>query len=105
MKSSTVLKVFLGQRHWDSYKAFRLEWDKAAATVDPALKVPGERTLRRWKSGGVQVPSADRCRVLESMFPGYSADQLFAPLVSRRMARVSRRRECRGQLALFEVVA
>ncbi|KZM69671.1 hypothetical protein AWN90_07820 [Nocardia terpenica] len=98
-----MLKVFLGQRRWQSHKAFRVEWDKAAVMVDASLVggAPGERTLRRWKSGGVRVPHADRCRVLEAMFPGYSADQLLAPLPRRRLR--PRHWESRGQIALFEV--
>ncbi|KZM73824.1 hypothetical protein [Nocardia terpenica] len=103
MNSGTVLKWFLGQRHWQSYQSFRREWDKAAATVDASLTAPGERTLRRWKSGGIHVPHAERCRVLESMFPGYTADQLFAPLPKRKPR--ARRCECRGQMTLFEVMA
>ncbi len=99
----TVLKLFLGQRHWQSYQSFRQEWGKAAVTVDEgqALAVPGERTVRRWKSGGVHALPANRCRVLECMFPGYSADQLLAPIPVRRPLR-RRHWESRGQLSLFE---
>ncbi|KZM70393.1 hypothetical protein [Nocardia terpenica] len=100
----TVLKLFLAQRHWQSYEAFRMEWNKAAATVKPALPAPAERTFRRWKSGGLVAPAAARRRVLEVMFPGYTADQLFSPLPARRGLR-PRHWESRGQISLFEVVA
>lgn len=103
-KTGTVLKLFLAQRHWASYEAFRSEWDQAAVVAKSVLPAPAERTFRRWKSGGLVVPAASRCRVLEVMFPGYSAVQLFAPIPVRRPLR-RRHWESRGQISLFEVVA
>lgn len=77
--SGTLLKALLRQKHWQKHETFRRQYDKAAATVDRSLigSAPESRTLRRWISGQVRLPHSDHCRVLEAMFPGFSADQLF----------------------------
>ncbi|MEU4694325.1 hypothetical protein [Actinoplanes sp. NPDC023714] len=77
-----LLKSLLHKRHWQTYRTFCGEYDKAASKVDPQLKGkwPSRAQLHRWLSGNMRgLPYSDHCRVLEAMFPGYTAHQLFAP--------------------------
>jgi hypothetical protein len=64
------------------YGVFRAEYDKAARKLDRDLEgtAPSRAQLHRWVSGGLKrLPYTDHCRVLEAMFPEWTADQLFAP--------------------------
>ncbi|MDQ3762546.1 MAG: peptide deformylase [Actinomycetota bacterium] len=75
-----VLKVLLRQRHLQTHSAFRREYDRVAAEVDPALKGgwPSKAQFYRWISGElIGLPYADHCRILEGMFPGWKVEQLF----------------------------
>jgi hypothetical protein len=77
-----LLKVLLGQRHWQNYATFCAEYDKAASRIDPDLagEYPSRSQLHRWTSGALRsLPYPDHCRVLEEMFPGFTAEQLFQP--------------------------
>src|SRR4051794_7804711 len=74
------LKALLRERHWQTYRTFNAEYDKAARKVDPVLvgKGPSRAQLHRWTSGEVKgLPYPDHCRVLEKMFLGWTAEQLF----------------------------
>lgn len=76
------LKVLLRERHWQTYQTFQREYDRAARSVDPALvrKWPSRAQFGRWLSGDLKgLPYPDHCRVLEKMFPGWTAEQLFEP--------------------------
>ncbi|WP_433540713.1 DUF5919 domain-containing protein [Streptosporangium sandarakinum] len=76
-----LLKTLLHQRHWQTYSTFCKEYDKAARSVDPALegKRPSRAQLHRWLSGELKgLPYSDHCRVLEAMFPGRTAQELFS---------------------------
>jgi hypothetical protein len=80
---STRLKALLRERHWQTYKTFTSEYDKAARSIDPRLadSVPSRAQLHRWLAGDlVGLPYPDHCRVLEKMFPGWTAEQLFESL-------------------------
>lgn len=75
-----LLKSLLQQRHWQTYRTFSTEYDKAARSVDIALvgQGPSRAQLYRWLSGTMKgLPHGDHCRVLEAMFPDWSAIQLF----------------------------
>ena len=77
-----MLKVLLRERHWQNYSTFCAEYDKAARRIDPDLagRYPSRAQLHRWINGAVRsLPYADHCRVLEEMFPGWTAEQLFQP--------------------------
>jgi hypothetical protein len=74
-----VLKV-LQHRHLQTHRAFCREYDRVAADIDPTLRGgwPSKAQFYRWLAGDlVGIPYADRCRVLEKMFPGWTVDQLF----------------------------
>jgi hypothetical protein len=77
-----MLKVLLREKHWQNYSTFTAEYDKAARRIDPDLagRYPSRAQLHRWLTGAVRsLPYADHCRVLEEMFPGWTAEQLFHP--------------------------
>lgn len=78
--SATLLKWLLVRRHWQTYRTFCREYDKAATSIDPKLvgRWPSRVQLHRWMSGGLKsLPYPEHCRVLEAMFPGYNAGELF----------------------------
>jgi hypothetical protein len=77
---SVVLKVLLQHRHLQTHRAFCREYDRVAGKVDPTLQGgwPSKAQFYRWLSGElVGLPYPDHCRVLESMFPGWTVNQLF----------------------------
>jgi transcriptional regulator with XRE-family HTH domain len=74
------LKVLLRRNHWQTYRTFCKEYDKAAVSIDPDLKGtwPSKANFHRWISGNLKtLPYPDHCRVLEAMFPGWTVEQLF----------------------------
>jgi hypothetical protein len=80
--TTILLKVLLKQRHLQGHRAFCREYDTIAAKVDPALKgsYPSRAQFYRWLSGELLgLPYADHCRILEQMFPEWTAEQLFQP--------------------------
>jgi hypothetical protein len=85
--SQTMLKALLTSRHLQEHRAFCRAYDKAARQVDPSLvgRTPSKATFYRWLSGGgSRLPHPDHCRVLEAMFPGCRAVELFAQWDERR---------------------
>jgi hypothetical protein len=76
------LQILLRQRQWHRYGIFRAAYDDAARRIDRELvgTAPSRAQLHRWTSGELKrLPYTDHCRVLENMFPGWTAEQLFAP--------------------------
>src|SRR6266487_6391940 len=76
------LKLLLRQQHLQTYRTFRREYDKTARSLDAELEgsAPSRAQLYRWLSGDLKgLPYPHHCRVLEKMFPGWSAAQLFEP--------------------------
>ena len=74
------LRTLVRQKHWQKYETFSSEYEKAAHAVDQSLvgSSPSRAQLHRWMSGQVKgLPYPDACRVLEKMFEGWTADQLF----------------------------
>ncbi|MEV5750892.1 DUF5919 domain-containing protein [Actinoallomurus sp. NPDC052308] len=77
-----LLNVLVQQRQLVRYGMFRAAYENAAKKVDRELigTAPSRAQLHRWISGGLKrLPHTDHCRVLQRMFPGWTADQLFAP--------------------------
>jgi hypothetical protein len=77
-----VLKVLLRQRHLQGHTAFCKEYDRVAKRIDQELtgSWPSKAQFYRWLSGELRgLPYAHHCRILESMFPEWKADQLFQP--------------------------
>jgi hypothetical protein len=76
-----ALKALLRDRHLQTHSAFCREYDKIADTLDKRLRGshPSKAQFYRWLSGElIGLPYTDHCRVLETMFPGWKAQQLFA---------------------------
>ncbi|MEU7140746.1 hypothetical protein ABZ942_14940 [Nocardia sp. NPDC046473] len=76
-KQGSVLKSLTKQREW-TYSQFVVEYDRVAAQVhgDRAGTAPTTRTVRRWMTGEGSTPHAYHRKVLERMFPDYSAAEL-----------------------------
>jgi hypothetical protein len=78
---STLLKELLVTRHWQKYETFCSEYDRVAASIDKRLRAtqPSRAQYYRWLSGHLKagLPYPDACRVLEAMFPGHAAQELF----------------------------
>jgi hypothetical protein len=84
------LKQLLQLNHWQTYRTFCREYDKAAMKVDAHLRGswPSRAQLHRWTSGDLKsLPYSDHCLVLEAMFPGWNAEQLFALVEEHQMAQ------------------
>ncbi|MCW2877282.1 MAG: hypothetical protein JWQ95_1382, partial [Sphaerisporangium sp.] len=78
----TLLKALLLKRHQETHRAFCLEYDKVARSIDRNLigSSPSREAFGRWLKGHLKTkPHADHCRVLERMFPGHTVAELLAP--------------------------
>jgi hypothetical protein len=80
----TLLKALVTQRHLQRYGTFRVEYELAAARLasgGEGLRAPSRAQFFRWLDGHLKggVPYPDACRVLEAMFPGWTAAELFGP--------------------------
>jgi len=76
----TPLKSLCRARHIQTYACFGRAYDNAAAALGAAFigVRPSEKTFRRWLAGEIgDVPRAEHCLVLEVMFTGWTARQLF----------------------------
>jgi len=87
IEEPTLLKALLRMRHWQKRETFSRQWDKVAKTLDSSLvgTCPAHAQFYRWLSGNVRsMPHPDACRILEAMFPGFTVQQLFRPVRTRR---------------------
>ncbi|WP_329430642.1 hypothetical protein OG339_22350 [Streptosporangium sp. NBC_01495] len=78
----SLLKELLAKRHLTSRAAFAGEYDKVARGLGKNFigSAPSAEQFKRWLTCKVKtLPRADHCRVLEKMFPGYSAEELLSP--------------------------
>ncbi|MEU1956432.1 hypothetical protein [Nocardia rhamnosiphila] len=78
----TVLKALLQEDYMFSHREFTRAYDKAASEVDRSLIGcgPSKAQYYKWLAGDIKhrLPRGYHCRVLEAMFPGYRAEELFA---------------------------
>ena len=76
----TLLRELIRQQHL-KYETFSAEYDKAAGQVAPEAVAPSKAQFHRWLAGQLTggAPYPDACRVLEHMFPPWTAAQLFEP--------------------------
>ena len=76
----TLLRELIRQEHL-KYKTFRAEYSKAAAEVALEAVAPIKAQFQRWLAGQLKggTPYPDACRMLEHMFPPWTAAQLFEP--------------------------
>jgi hypothetical protein len=84
--NTTLLKMLLRKRHLQRYETFRAEYEKAALRIAPGDAAPSKAQYYRWLSGHLKggTPYPDACRVLEDMFPPWTAIELFGPDVPDR---------------------
>ena len=85
---SVALRALLRQRHW-TYATFCAEYDRAAKGIDPKLtgSWPSRAQFHRWINGELRgMPYPDACRVLEALFPGWTAEQLFGQITDEQLA-------------------
>lgn len=77
-----MLKALLKQRHL-KYETFRDEYERIALKVAPDDVPPSRAQFYRWLAGQLKggVPYPDACRVLEGMFPPWTATELFGPYI------------------------
>jgi hypothetical protein len=86
-EGQTLLKAMLRSRHLQEHRAFCRTYERAAKQLDGsrASAPPSKATFYRWLSGaGTKLPHPDHCRVLEAIFPGCTAAELFEPWDDRR---------------------
>lgn len=82
MANPVVLRDLLRDKHWQTYATFCREYDKAAVKIDPSYvgTYPSRTQLHRWTSGDLRgMPYPQHCEVLEIMFPGVAAPEMFVP--------------------------
>lgn len=50
MATPIRLRTLLRQRHWQTYRTFKVEYDRVAATIDPGLvgTWPSRAQMHRW---------------------------------------------------------
>jgi uncharacterized protein DUF5919 len=99
-RAGTVLAMLLEERGWRRFRAFQSEYEKAARKLDPALvhSVPSRAQWHRWMAGDLRrLPYVDHCRVLETMLPGWTAEELLSPADSVVVARSREQRVAADQ--------
>ncbi len=77
---STLLRELLRRRCLHNYREFCRAYDVAATAIDSKLvgSYPAQQQFHRWICGELAgLPHPEQCNVLEALFPGYSARQLF----------------------------
>jgi hypothetical protein len=75
-----ALKSLLQQRHLHEYSEFVAEYRRRADELDlpRQASAPTKAQYYRWVGGQIQnLPRGYHCMVLERMFPGWTADELF----------------------------
>ncbi len=80
MPANTLLRELTRQRHL-RYESFRTLYRQAASQVAPDDVPPSKAQYYRWLNGDIKggIPYPDACRVLETMFPPWTAGDLFRP--------------------------
>ncbi|MFD4135595.1 hypothetical protein [Streptomyces goshikiensis] len=66
------------KKHWQEPRAFCREYEKAAKCIGEAVASPSRAQYYRWINREFKgMPHPHNCRVLEAMFPEWTAEQLF----------------------------
>jgi len=82
-RDSTLLSRLLRERYANKYRAFCRAYDATTMGIDTSMvgRYPASRQFADWLSGNVsELPDRQHCKILEAMFPGYTAAQLFSPV-------------------------
>ncbi len=83
-ETPTLLKALLTAEHAQKYETFCDLYARTAREMgapELARTAPGKAQYYRWLGGQLKggTPYPDACRVLEQMFPGRTAAELFTP--------------------------
>jgi len=92
MTKQVALKDLLREKHWQTYRMFCNQYDRAAKKLDSTLvgTYPSRAQLHRWLSGDLKgLPYPHHCQVLEEMFPGVTVSQMFEPAIEQRALDIS----------------
>ena len=84
-----ALKSLLQQRHLHEYSEFVVEYEWRAKELDLPrhASAPTKAQYYRWVGGHIQnLPRGYHCLVLERMFPGWTARELFGHIDSQHAA-------------------
>ncbi|WP_084485774.1 DUF5919 domain-containing protein [Nocardia beijingensis] len=103
----TVLKALLQQRHLQTVSAFNREYDRIAGEYEPELVGAGPKKAQfyRWLSGDLaSLPYPHHRRILETMFPGWSVDELFEDCTDPADIRAARGRTSAQTIADVEAI-
>lgn len=74
-----VLKALLQERHLHAYGDFSVEYRRIAHEMGLRHQPPTKAQYYRWVAGSIQnMPRGYHCVVLERMFPGWTAADLFS---------------------------
>lgn len=76
-----VIKDLLREKHLHEYLAFATEYRRTARRLElRTAEPPTKATYYHWLSGQLQgLPRGYHCIILEQMFPGWTAKDLFTP--------------------------
>jgi hypothetical protein len=83
LDTPTLLWALVKRRHL-KYESFRGEYTKMTIDIAPDDRAPSRAQYYRWLSG--QLKGGTPCRVLEAMFPPWTATDLFGPFNADRHA-------------------
>jgi len=84
-----ALKSLLQQRHLHEYSEFVVEYERRAKELDLPrhASAPTKAQYYRWVGGHIQnLPRGYHCLVLERMFPGWTARELFGHIDTQHAA-------------------
>lgn len=77
-KVTVPLKALLQERRLHAYSAFVDEYVRCAKELSVPQHAPARTQYYRWVAGQVRdLPRSYHCQVLEHMFPGWTAEELF----------------------------
>lgn len=82
MGTPVKLRDLLRDRHWQNYRTFCFQYDRAAREIDKSYvgAYPSRAQLQRWEAGDLKtLPYPRHCEVLEAMLPGYTVAEMFEP--------------------------
>ncbi len=97
-----LLKELLTERHLHEYSAFSVEYRRVARELElpRSADPPTKATYYNWLGGNLRdLPRGYHCLVLEQMFPGWTAKDLFSSVDIRRSRSSASRNGLLGSIA------
>jgi hypothetical protein len=97
-----LLKTLLAERHLHEYSSFTVEYRRVARELElpRTAEPPTKAAYYHWLSGKIRdLPRGYHCLVLEQMFPGWTAKDLFSSVDIRRSRSGASRQGLLGPIA------